>query len=269
MKELLFKGGSFALGEKKLIMGILNVTPDSFSDGGKYLRPDSALTHAAEMVKNGVDIIDVGAMSTRPYSEPVSPEEELCRLMPVFDGIKKLGAVISVDTVYPETAEYALENGASIINDVSGKFNEDMAYLIKKHRAGWVVTHTAGPASESIAQYPNGVVAAVNDYFNLQISLCENFGINKKQLCLDAGFGFAKTDDENITLLNSLERVIRDDIAFLVAVSKKRFTLKLGDSRETGTASAHEIALKKGCDIIRVHDVNSAVNRISHFNSHK
>lgn len=273
MKKFDFAGGGFVLSGRAVIMGILNVTPDSFSDGGRYLSPEDALKRAGEMLRQGADIIDIGAMSTRPGSAPVTPDEEIGRLSPVLKALSKNSeAVISVDTVNPETAEFSLENGAHIINDVSGVFNAETAQTVKKYNAGWIVTHTCGVPAGTSVDYPDGVVKSVNDFFDSVLRKCAEYGIEKSHICLDAGFGFAKTVDDNIELLKNLDKTVRNDTAFLTGLSRKRFIGALtetekADERVIGTVAADIIALMKGSDIIRVHDVKEAVQSVQIFNS--
>ncbi|MCD7775102.1 MAG: dihydropteroate synthase [Clostridiales bacterium] len=263
MREFCYRRGRFLLGEKPYIMGIVNVTPDSFSDGGKFFRAEKAAEHARSLENQGADILDFGAMSTRPGSSPVTPEEEIKRLEPVLSEIVgKTNAVVSVDTVNPETAEFALRLGADIINDVSGYFNPSMADTVKKYGAGWIVTHTGCVPAGTVLEYPKGVIYAVNEFFSHMTAQCEQYGIDKKFLCLDPGFGFAKTVDDNIELLKNLEAVI-SDTAFLTGLSRKRFIGALtneekAEKRLIGTVAADIVAVMKGSDFIRVHDVKEA-----------
>jgi len=273
MKKFRFRNGEFILNGKGLIMGILNVTPDSFSDGGEFLNAEDAISHAKKMLSDGADIIDVGAMSTRPGSEPISWQEEIRRLEPVLKelcGIDK--TVISVDTINPETADFALSMGVHIINDVSGCFNNDMATVVKKYRAGWIMTHTGAVPSGSVVDYPDGVVNAVNEFFDGFLCDCEKNGISQDYICIDPGFGFAKTTDDNIELLKNLEKTIRPNGAFLVALSRKRFIGEITDTPEAGerlagTLTADIIALMKGADLLRVHDVKETRQSIAIYNS--
>ena len=258
--------------KKPLIMGILNVTPDSFSDGGEFLDAEKAIAHANKMIADGADIIDIGAMSTRPGSVPISADEEIKRLAPVLKSLNISDkAVISVDTVNPETAEYALRNGADIINDVSGFFNEKIAATVKKYNAGWIITHTGGVASGETLNYDGGVVACVSAFFIEMLRKCEEFGIGREQLCFDPGFGFAKTTEDNVVLLQNLEKLIMPDVAFLTALSKKRFIGVVTDAPETkdrlaGTLAADLIAVMKGTDILRVHDVKETRQTLNIYN---
>lgn len=275
MKEFVFRNKKIQLDGSGVIMGILNVTPDSFSDGGDFFTPESAIKRAQEMLEQGADIIDIGAMSTRPGSVPVSAQEEISRLAPVLEKIAKIeNAVVSVDTVNPETAEFALENGADIINDVSGCFNEKMSAVVKNYGAGWIVTHTGNVPAGSVVDYSDGIVNTVNDFFDMMIEKSVQFGIGKNHLCLDPGFGFTKTTADNTELLKNLEKVVRSDVAFLTALSRKRFIGEITDvvnahDRLVGTIAADIIAMMKGSDIFRVHDVAQTRQSFAIYNSIK
>jgi dihydropteroate synthase len=269
-----FKAKAKTLDDSKAyVMGILNVTPDSFSDGGLYFRPENAIKHAEEMLKDGADIIDVGAYSTRPGSEEITDKEEMRRLSRVLPEIRKMtDKIISVDTFNPETAEYSLENGADAINDVSGKFNPEIASLVKKYGAGWIITHTSNVKSETEIKYKKGVCYSVEQFFDEILKDVEKFGIDKNQICLDAGFGFAKNNSDNIELLKNLETVIRPDVFFLTALSRKRFVGYLSGKenaceRDIASRYLELLSLEKGADLIRVHDVKSASELIKVYNS--
>lgn len=273
MKAFCFRNRKITLDGKGCIMGILNVTPDSFSDGGKFISPSDAIKHAKKMLAEGADIIDIGAMSTRPGSEPITSDEEIARLSPVLSALAEIpDMILSVDTVNPPVAAFALANGADIINDVSGFFNPDMAAVVKKYNAGWIVTHTGNVPAGTVLDYPGGVIASVNAFFDTMLYECEKFGIDKRYICLDPGFGFAKTVRDNVELLKDLERVIRQDVAFLTGLSRKRFIGALTDAenaneRVVGTLTADIIALMKGSDMIRVHDVKESVQSVAILNA--
>ncbi len=274
MKKFRFRSGVLEIKETPYIMGIVNVTPDSFSDGGKYYSAEKAIAHAKRLAAEGADILDIGAMSTRPGSEPITVSEEIDRLKNVIDGISFQGYVISVDTVNPETAAYFLSKGVDIINDVSGVFGTEMADVVKRYNAGWVMTHTGGVPSGTVINYENGIISAVNDFFDSFLADCAKVGIPSEYICLDAGFGFAKTTADNITLLNRLEKVIRKDVAFMTALSKKRFIGEITKSADTddrlvGTLIADLAAVKKGSDILRVHNVKETVQSLAVYNSIK
>lgn len=256
---------SFLLGARTYVMGILNVTPDSFSDGGIYLQPEQALARALEMQKQGADILDIGPQSTRPGAQPVSPQEEIERLAPVLDALKgKVCVPISVDTFSPEVAAFALNKGASIINDVSGRVNSTMADVIKTTGAGWVIMHNGGGADAIRVRYEGGVLKAVRHFFESALLQIEALGLDRSRICLDPGIGFGKSQAENLELLRHLKEVKIEDVALLTGASRKRVvgTAALEEDtakREPGTVAAHTAAIAGGTDIIRVHDVDRAL----------
>lgn len=254
----------FPLGKKTYVMGILNYTPDSFSDGGLYNTPESALDHALEMQENGADIIDIGANSTRPDAVILSAEEEKARLVPALDVIcGKLSAAVSVDTFYPACAKAALEAGADIINDVSGVFNPEIAELCKQYSAGYIVMHNPC-GSAQIAEYSNGVVNEVRRFFIDTLTLAAQCGLPKSQICLDMGLGFGKSYEDNLELLKDTQWLKFKGVALLAAGSRKRFIgtasgIHESAKRDAGTVAAHTTAIAGGADIIRVHNVFAAV----------
>lgn len=262
----MFKAGNFEfpLGKRTYVMGILNYTPDSFSDGGLYNNPEAALKHALEMQEQGADIIDIGANSTRPDAVILPVTEEKERLLQVIDSLKgKLTAAISVDTFYPDCAEAALKAGAAIINDVSGVFNGEMASLAAKYGAGYVVMHNPCGSAE-VAEYEQGIVEEVRKFFIDALNLAAECGLPKSQLCLDPGLGFGKSYENNLELLRDMEWLKFKGVALLAAGSRKRFIgTASGEKncamRDAGTVAAHTAAIAGGADIIRVHDVFSAV----------
>ncbi len=254
------KNFSFELGKKTYIMGILNVTSDSFYDGGMFNSPEKALEHVKEMLESGADIIDIGAQSTRPKAALVSAEDELSiikQYLPLL--YNKTGAVISVDTFYPQVAEYALQNGASIINDVSGVFNENMAKLISQYNCGWVIMHTGGGNADTVPNYDKNITAEVKNFFNDMLEKCKAFGISENQIMLDIGIGFGKKHNQNIELIKSINQVKVPNVALLTALSSKRVvknsTGVSGEDLLYGTLSANALAIAGGADFIRVHKV--------------
>ncbi len=254
----------FPLGKKTYVMGILNYTPDSFSDGGIYFTPEKALEHALEMQSQGADIIDIGANSTRPDAVILGATEEKERLVPIIEAIRSnVTAAISVDTFYPVCAEAALRAGADIINDVSGVFNPETAKLAAKYGAGYVVMHNPC-GSAAVSEYPDGVVADLRKFFVDALELAAKFGLPKEQLCLDPGFGFGKTYEDNLEILRNLQWLKFKGVALLAAGSRKRFIGKAtGEEnpalRDSGTVAVHTAAIAGGADIIRVHDVFSGI----------
>ncbi|NCC86768.1 MAG: dihydropteroate synthase [Clostridia bacterium] len=251
----------FELGLRTYIIGVLNVTPDSFSDGGLWNDSKKAVAHAVEMQNEGADIIDIGAQSTRPGSEKLSAQEEIERLAPIWSEIlKNVTVPISIDTYYPQVAEFALKNGASIINDVSGRFNADMANVVKQYNAGWIVMHTGGGTPLEPAIYDNGVVSDVKDFFEVMKQRVSAFGIDVQQLCFDAGIGFGKSNEDNLNLIRDLAKVKPNSVALLTALSRKRVIgnatgEQQAQNRLYGTIAANTVAIAGKTDFIRVHDV--------------
>lgn len=258
-------GFSFELNKRTYIMGILNVTPDSFFDAGRYNAVDKAVSHAVQMQNEGADIIDIGAQSTRPGSKVLSEDEELAKikqfLIPV---VKAVNIPVSVDTFYPRVARYCLENGAKIINDVSGKLDLQIAEIIKEHNAGWIVMHNPSNASE-ICDYSafGTVVDAVNDFFEKAENTAEKFKIPLENICFDMGIGFGKSHKDNIKLLKNLNKLKKEERALLTALSCKRVTNigtgAEGEDRVYPTIAADTLAIAGKTDFIRVHHVKQAV----------
>lgn len=251
---------SFELGKKTYIMGILNATADSFFDGGLYNSPEKALLHAKQMLVDGADVIDIGAQSTRPGCTLLSESEELDIIKNYLPMLyAETGAVISVDTFYPEVAEYALNNGAAIINDVSGVFNEDMAKLVRDYNCGWVIMHTGGGDAQTVPEYEKTVTEDVVSFFNEMLIKCEKFGISKEQIMFDMGIGFGKTHSHNIELIKNVQKLKIKDVALLTALSSKRVVANVtntdGYERVYGTIAADVLAIAGGTDFIRVHNV--------------
>ena len=260
-----FAGGSLPLGRKTYIMGILNVTPDSFYDGGRYFDPAEAVKKAVSLAAEGADIIDIGAMSTRPFGERVEQAEELRRLMSVLPQIRReVPLPLSVDTYRPGVARFALDAGADIINDVSGVFSPEMAELIARSGAGWVLMH-AGPANaktEAVEAYPLGVVNHVQLFFDDMLEKAAASGVPAEKICLDPGFGFAKTNGQNLELLRGLSLLRAGGRALLCALSRKRFVRAMAESDADESVLAAALAadlaaVSAGADILRVHDVSA------------
>lgn len=250
------------MGKKTYIMGILNVTPDSFSDGGLFFDADLAVKHAVEMVEQGADIIDVGGQSTRPGHIEVSAVEEWHRLESVLQKLRSAVDVpISVDTYFPFVAQKALQTGASIINDVSGEINTEMAEIVKSHNAGWVIMQDGGGDADTVAQSEN-IVKDVDRFFKTALKRCLELGVKKEQLCFDVGIGFGKTYEQNLTLLREMKSVRQAGIPLLTGASRKRIVgIATGENepskRTAGSVVCHALAIAGGTDIVRVHDVFS------------
>ena len=261
----MFKGKNFEfeLNKKTYVMGILNVTEDSFFDGGKYNTVERALAHTKEMLQDGADIIDIGAQSTKPGHKEISAKEELKIIKQYLPYIyNETKAVISVDTFYPVVAEYALQNGAAIINDVSGVVSEEMAKVIKKYNAGWIIMHTGGGTADTVPEYQMSVVESVNKFFTDSKKRCVDLGLTVEQLVFDIGIGFGKTTEQSMSLLKHLNS-LKSDVALMVALSSKRIigetTKADGYDRVYGTISANVISVINGADFVRVHNVKENV----------
>ena len=249
--------------DKPYLMGILNVTPDSFSDGGKFNTAAAALRHAEEMASLGADLIDVGAVSTRPFSPPVSEEDEWERLSAVLPELLRATSLpVSVDTTSVAVARRCLDLGAAVINDVGGAFRPDMCEAVKEYRAGWVLMHGGAALAKTEAEldYPGGVVRHVQAFFDDVIQRAKENGLPAEQLCLDPGFGFAKNTVQNTALLRDLSSLDTHGAALMAALSRKRFIGALsGDDdpadRLGGTLAANVMAVCAGAQIIRAHEV--------------
>ena len=243
------------LNDRTYIMGILNVTPDSFSDGGNYNNVESALKRAKEMVEEGVDIIDIGGESTRPGYTYVEIEEEIARVVPVIKAIKKeLYVLISIDTYKSSVAEEAIKAGADIVNDIWGlKKDENMANIIAKYDVSCFLMH-----NRDERPYENLMRDVLDDLYQ-SINIAKNAGIKPEKIILDPGIGFAKTYEENLEVMNNLEKIVALGYPVLLAASKKRmigFTLDLPvDERVEGTLATTVVGIMKGCHMVRVHDV--------------
>ena len=253
-KTLNFNDNSF------FIMGILNITPDSFSDGGKYYDTDKALMHAEEMINQGVDILDVGGESTRPFSEPVGLDEELDRVIPVIEKINKnFNTIISIDTYKRKVAEEALKNGAEIINDISGfTFDPVMIDIASKYKAACIVMHIKGtPKDMQVDPKYNDVVKEIYEFLNDRVRILKERSVSN--IIIDVGFGFGKSLDDNYILLNNLKRFKKIDCPILAGISRKSMIGKVVnsdiDNRISGTLVLNTIAMLNGVNIVRVHDV--------------
>ncbi|MBR5411138.1 MAG: dihydropteroate synthase [Clostridia bacterium] len=262
VKTFLTARGALSSREKPLLMGILNLTPDSFYIGSR-VSADGAVSRALKMEADGADLLDVGACSTRPGGDIADEETELCRLKEALPAILSAVKVpVSVDTFRPAVAAFALEMGAAVINDVSGVFQPEMASLVRASGAGYIVMH-AGPSGSKTADvvdYPNGVAADVQAFFDRMLDRLLSAGLDLRRICLDPGFGFAKTDAQNLALLRALPDLDTHGAALLVALSRKRFIGAMSDGlaadgRLPGTLSADLFAAASGADILRVHDV--------------
>ena len=257
-----FRGFSLDFSHKTHLMGILNVTPDSFSDGGRYLAPKRAVQHALRMVGDGADIIDVGGLSSRPGSGPVTVQEELRRTVPVLQAIcKELDVPVSIDTYRAEVAEAALGAGAAMVNDISGLGDPAMAALVAQSGAGVVLMHMKGtPSDMQLEPRYEALVPEVMDYLRQSIRRAEDAGVQGERMIIDPGIGFGKTFDHNLEIINRLSEFTLLGYPVLVGPSRKAFLGAIlnsapSDERLFGTAGAVAASVLAGASIVRVHDV--------------
>lgn len=261
-----FKGNGFCfpLGRRTYIMGILNITPDSFYDGGEYNTPERAVEHAIRLEREGADIIDVGANSTRPGAELLSAEKEAEIIKAFLPSIVNAVSVpVSVDTFYPEVAELSLNIGARIINDVSGRVSPEMTEIIGKYNAGLVVMHNPLFSSSEAGDYSTegGAVNAVKAFFEKAEAELISAGISREQLLFDTGIGFSKSAEDNLEIIRKLSQLSHGR-ALLTALSNKRMTVvdenMTKEERLYSTVAADTLAIVGGTDFIRVHNVRQA-----------
>lgn len=253
-------------------MAILNVTPDSFSDGGDFFSVDAALRQAEKLIDEGADIIDIGGESSRPNSERVSSEEEIRRVAPVIEAIaKKFDVPVSIDTSKSEVAESAVNAGAEIINDISGlRFDEKTASIAARSGAGLILMHSRGDFAAMHKQSPvKEILPEVAEVFRQAVKKAEGFGVERENIALDVGIGFSKTFDDNLELLAKLNNLAEEfaDFPLLVGVSRKSFIGKILDDvppneRINGSLAAAAISVWNGANILRVHDVRATIEAI-------
>lgn len=258
--------------EKTLVMAILNVTPDSFSDGGKFFSETEALKQAERLIAEGADILDIGGESTRPNSARITAEEETRRVAPVIEAItKRFDIPISIDTSKAAVAEKAVEAGAEIINDVSGlRFDEKIGEVAAKHHTGLVLMHLRGEFETMHKQEPVAdILREVADGFRWSIEKAESFGVEKSRIALDVGIGFSKTFEQNLELIAKLDKLVKEfpEFPILVGSSRKSFIGKILNNapafeRLHGTMATIAISVWNGAKIIRVHDVKAAVETV-------
>ncbi|WDD89133.1 dihydropteroate synthase [Fusobacterium nucleatum] len=257
MKTISCGNKEIILGERTLVMGILNVTPDSFSDGGRYNNLDSAMKQAERLISEGADIIDVGGESTRPGHTQITSEEEISRVVPIIEKISKnLDTIISIDTYKYDVAEEAIKAGANIINDIWGlQYDKgEMAELVKKSNLPIIAMH-----NQNDEIYNKDIMLVLREFFEKTFKIADRYGIDRDKIILDPGLGFGKNIEQNIEILSRLNE-LRDMGSILLGASKKRFIGKLlndlpFDERVEGTVATTVIGIEKGVEIVRVHNV--------------
>jgi len=265
------------IGQRTLIMGILNFTPDSFSDGGQFFTLDSAVAHAEQMIAEGADIIDVGGESTRPGGEPVSADEEIERVVPVIDSlVKRFDTPISVDTTKSEVARAALDAGAAIVNDISAlRFDFYVADAVARAGAGLVLMHSRGtPATMHRLPPVADIMEEVTHSLRASINMAERRGVKRESIVIDPGIGFGKSQEQNLELIAKLDQLIAafPDYPLLIGTSRKSFIGRIladengtpapAEDRLHGTMATITAAILHGAHIVRVHDVKAALETI-------
>jgi dihydropteroate synthase len=245
------------------VMGVLNVTPDSFSDGGQFVAPERALAQARRMIAEGADIIDIGAESTRPYgSEPVSADEELKRLQPILADVVSLGVPVSIDSMKSTVVAWALDAGAAIANDVWGLQRDPaMARLLAERNTPVIVMHNRDKVDAGI-----DIMKDIAAFFERSLDIAAKAGVSRGNIVLDPGIGFGKTPEQSMTALARLDELRVFGLPLLVGASRKRFISTVApsepDQRLGGSIAAHLIAAKGGAQIIRTHDVSDTVQAL-------
>jgi len=249
---------------RPLVMGILNVTPDSFADGGRFADPGEAISHAERMIAEGADIIDVGGESTRPYPgmQPVSAEEELARLLPVLPQVVRMGVPVSIDTMKAEVAARAAATGAAIVNDVWGlQRDPDMAGVVASHNVPVVVTHNRDAVDPAL-----DILADIENFFSRSLEIAWRAGISRDRIVLDPGIGFGKTPEQSLTAIAGLHRLRDFGLPLLIGLSRKRFINAVVPSapqdRLGGSIAGAVLAVLDGAAIVRVHDVAETVQAL-------
>jgi dihydropteroate synthase len=249
--------------KRPLLMGIVNVTPDSFSDGGQHAHAQSAIAHAQQLVAEGADLVDIGGESTRPGALPVSVQEELARVLPVIAALRESGVAISVDTCKPEVMHAALEAGADVINDVTGMRHPEAQRVIAAHPScGVCLMHMQGEprTMQSNPQYQN-VVHEVKTELVAQAQLLEQLGVKRNRISLDPGLGFGKTLEHNYRLLQGLAQLVQSGYPIVLGASRKSMigavTGKAVDQRLSGSIAAALAGVARGAAVLRVHDVGA------------
>jgi len=265
---MIFSCGSFQLDlTQPRVMGIVNVTPDSFSDGGKFNTTDAAIAHALDLVEQGADILDIGGESTRPNATPISLQEELDRVIPVIEAIAKQKIPISIDTYKPRVMQAAIQAGANMVNDVRALQEDGALEIVAKSNVGVCLMHMQGtPQTMQINPQYIDVVNEVSSFLEMRMQACERAGLTKNRIVIDPGFGFGKTREHNIALIQQLETLNQLGQPLLVGLSRKsvlgQMTGENVDARLYASIAAVVISAMKGAKILRVHDVKETIEAL-------
>lgn len=265
MQNLKFisNGNIYTLGSKPLIMGVINVTPDSFSDGGRFFKTESAVEQGLRLVSEGADFLDIGGESSRPGAEEISVEDEKNRVLPVLQELTaQTGIPISVDTRKPEVARAAIDNGAAVVNDITGMRDREMEKILQETEVGFVMMHMRGtPKDMQTKTDYQELIPELIEYFQTQLEKACAAGIDPNRIVVDPGIGFSKTVEQNLEILASLAHIRRTlQRPILIGTSRKSFIAKIlndddSERRRWGTAGSVAAAVLNGADILRVHDV--------------
>ena len=255
------KGKSFVIGRRPWLMGVLNVTPDSFYDGGRYFSVEKAVARGLELVSQGIDILDIGGESSRPGSKPISAQEEMERVLPVIRGLRsRVSCLLSIDTTKASVARAALAEGVEIINDISAlRSDPEMVYVAAQSQAGVVLMHMKGtPQTMQVNPFYEDVIAEISGFFRERMNFVREKGIPAERIILDPGIGFGKRLEDNLRLINELDSFLSLQRPLLIGVSRKSFIGQIlnlpAEERLEGTIASAVISLMRGAAILRVHD---------------
>ena len=265
---MIFNCGRFQLDlSKPRVMGIVNVTPDSFSDGGKFNTTEKAIEHALQLVEEGAEILDIGGESTRPGATPVPLDEELKRVIPVIEGLRDVGVPLSIDTYKPQVMQAAITAGADIVNDVCALREPHALEIVATSQVGVCLMHMQGrpQTMQADPQYDN-VVSEVTDFLKARLDAAEQAGIDRSRIVLDPGFGFGKRTAHNLTLLNHLNDIQALGLPLLIGLSRKSVLGQVVgssvDERIHASIAASVVSVMKGANIVRVHDVKPTIDAL-------
>ena len=268
-----FSCGKFTFDlSRPLVMGIVNVTPDSFSDGGLHWRRDAAMAHARQLLEDGADIIDIGGESTRPGAQPVTLQEELDRVLPVIEGLRGISVPISIDTFKPEVMKEAIAAGAHMVNDINALQDEAALSIVAAGKVAVCLMHKQGnPQNMQSQPYYHDVVGEVGDFLRARIMAAEAAGIACQRIVIDPGFGFGKTLAHNLALLRELKQLTALGVPLLAGLSRKSMlgalTGQEAGQRMPASVAAALIAVQRGANIVRVHDVRATADALKIWNA--
>jgi dihydropteroate synthase len=265
---MIFNCGRFQLDlSKPRVMGIVNVTPDSFSDGGKFSTTEKAIAHALQLVEEGAEILDIGGESTRPGATPVPLDEELKRVIPVIEGLRDVGVPLSIDTYKPQVMQAAITAGADIVNDVCALREPQALEIVVASQAGVCLMHMQGrPQTMQADPQYDDVVSEVRDFLKDRLNAAQQAGIDPSRIVLDPGFGFGKRTAHNLTLLNHLNDIQALGLPLLIGLSRKSVLGQVVgssvDERVHASIAASVVSVMKGANIVRVHDVKPTIDAL-------